>query len=58
MCVVFDRLEFGVSIDAQAEVPQLKREHADLRLTNETLKSASAFFTAELDHPQRAYYLP
>jgi transposase len=31
---------------------RLRRENAELRRANEILKSASAFFAAELDRPQ------
>jgi len=41
----------GVSSDAQAEIRRLKRENAELRRANEILKTASAFFAAELDRP-------
>lgn len=41
----------GRSSDAQAEIRRLKRENAELRRANEILKSASAFFAAELDRP-------
>ena len=41
----------GLSRDAQAELRRLKRENAELRRANEILKSASAFFAAELDRP-------
>ncbi len=41
----------GVSSDAQAEIPRLRRESAELRRANEILKTASAFFAAELDRP-------
>ncbi len=34
-----------------AEIRQLKRENAELRRANEILKTASAFFAAELDRP-------
>ncbi|GAT17735.1 transposase, partial [Mycolicibacterium thermoresistibile] len=34
-----------------AEIRKLKRENAELRRANEILKSASAFFAAELDRP-------
>lgn len=43
--------EAGLSSDAQAQIRQLKRENAELRRANEILKSASAFFAAELDRP-------
>ena len=36
-----------------AEIRQLRREVAELRRANEILKSASAFFAAELDRPPR-----
>ena len=35
------------------EIRELKREVAELRRANEILKSASAFFAAELDRPFR-----
>lgn len=41
----------GPSTDTQAELRRLKRENAELRRANEILKSASAFFAAELDRP-------
>ena len=43
----------GVTSEERAEIKQLKREVAELRRANEILKSASAFFAAELDRPQR-----
>jgi transposase len=42
----------GVSTDESAELKRLRRENAELRRANEILKSASAFFAAELDRPQ------
>jgi transposase len=36
-----------------AEIRELKKENAELRPANEILKSASAFFAAELDRPPR-----
>jgi transposase len=42
----------GVSSDESAELKRLRRENAELRRANEILKSASAFFAAELDRPQ------
>jgi transposase len=36
-----------------AEIRELKREVTELRRANEILKSASAFFAAELDRPNR-----
>src|SRR5699024_4162170 len=41
----------GVTPDAQVQIRKLKRENAELRRANEILKSASAFFAAELDRP-------
>jgi transposase len=43
----------GVSSDEAAELKRLRQENAELRRANEILKSASAFFAAELDRPQR-----
>ena len=42
----------GVSGEESAELKRLRRENAELRRANEILKSASAFFAAELDRPQ------
>jgi len=36
-----------------AEIRELKKENAELRRANQILKSASAFFAAELDRPPR-----
>lgn len=41
----------GVTSEAHSEIRRLKRENAELRRANEILKSASAFFAAELDRP-------
>jgi transposase len=41
----------GTSSSEHAEIRKLKREVAELRRANEILKSASAFFAAELDRP-------
>jgi len=41
----------GTTSSEHAEIRHLKREVADLRRANEILKSASAFFAAELDRP-------
>lgn len=41
----------GMTTDAQEEIRRLKRENAELRRANEILKTASAFFAAELDRP-------
>ncbi len=43
----------GVSTDESAELKRLRRENAELRRANDILKSASAFFAAELDRPQQ-----
>jgi transposase len=42
----------GVSTDEFAELKRLKRENAELKRANSILKTASAFFAAELDRPQ------
>lgn len=41
----------GVTSTESAELKQLKRENAELRRANEILRTASAFFAAELDRP-------
>ena len=41
----------GVSSDEHAEIRRLKKENAELRRANEILKTASAFFAAELSRP-------
>jgi transposase len=43
----------GLTTEERAEIKELKREVAELRRANEILKSASAFFAAELDRPHR-----
>lgn len=43
----------GRTSEELAEIRELKRENAELRRANEILKSASAFFAAELDRPYR-----
>jgi transposase len=42
-----------VSSEGAARVAELERENRELRRANAILKSASAFFAAELDRPQR-----
>lgn len=42
----------GVSSTESAELKRLKREVAELKRANAILRSASAFFAAELDRPQ------
>ena len=41
----------GTNNTEHAEIRRLKREVAELRRANEILKTASAFFAAELDRP-------
>ncbi len=49
-----DRGETGGMTTAEAErLKELKRENRELRRANAILKSASAFFAAELDRPQK-----
>jgi transposase len=43
----------GVSTEEAAELKRVKRENAELKRANAILRSASAFFAAELDRPQR-----
>jgi transposase len=43
----------GKTTQELAEIRELKKENAELRRANEILKSASAFFAAELDRPPR-----
>lgn len=43
----------GVTTEESAELRRLKRENAELKRANAILKSASVFFAAELDRPQR-----
>jgi transposase len=43
----------GKTSEEIAEIKKLKKENAELRRANEILKSASAFFAAELDRPHR-----
>lgn len=43
----------GKTSEEIAEIKELKKEVAELRRANEILKSASAFFAAELDRPHR-----
>ena len=42
----------GTTTEESAELKRLKRENAELRRANAILKTASAFFAAELDRPQ------
>ncbi len=43
----------GVTTEESAELKRLRRENAELKRANAILKSASIFFAAELDRPQR-----
>lgn len=43
----------GFTREEHEEVKRLKRENVELRRANEILKTASAFFAAELDRPAR-----
>jgi len=43
----------GTTSDESAELKRIKRENAELKRANAILRSASAFFAAELDRPQR-----
>lgn len=43
----------GTSTADSQRIAELERENRELRRANEILKSASAFFAAELDRPSR-----
>jgi transposase len=43
----------GVTREESAELRKLRAEVRELRRASEVLKASSAFFTAELDRPQR-----
>ncbi len=43
----------GTTTEEGRRIAQLERENRELRRANAILKSASAFFAAELDRPQR-----
>ena len=43
----------GATSDEQKRITELEREVRELRRANQILKSASAFFAAELDRPCR-----
>lgn len=45
--------EAGQSESVEDELKRLRRENKELRRANEILKTASAFFAAELDRPTR-----
>ena len=41
----------GLNTEERAELKRLQKENKELKRSNEILKSASAFFAAELDRP-------
>ena len=41
----------GVTTEESVEIRRLKSDNSELRRANEILKTASAFFAAELDRP-------
>jgi transposase len=43
----------GLTTDERQRLKDLERENRELRRANEILKTASAFFAAELDGPRR-----
>lgn len=43
----------GLTTNERRRLKELERENRELRRANEILKSASAFFAAELDGPRR-----
>jgi transposase len=43
----------GTTSEEARRIAELERENRELRRANEILRSASAFFAAELDRPQR-----
>ena len=43
----------GTTTDEARRIAELERENRELRRANEILKSASAFFAAELDRPSK-----
>jgi len=50
---VDEGLKAGTSSEDRARIKSLEQEVRELRRANSILKSASAFFAAELDRPQR-----
>jgi transposase len=44
----------GLTTGEHDQIKALRRENAELRRANEILKSAAAFFGAELDRPYRS----
>ena len=51
--VPFETVGAETTTEELAEIRELKKEVAELRRANQILKSASAFFAAELDRPPR-----
>lgn len=45
-------VRLGVTSEENSELKRLKRENAELRRANKILRTASAFFAAELDRPR------
>ena len=43
----------GLTTDERARLAELERENRELRRANAIVKSASAFFAAELDRPSQ-----
>ena len=50
---VDDGVRPGMSSEENAKIRRLEAEVRELRRANEILRTASAFFAAELDRPQR-----
>ena len=48
-----DGLKAGTTTEDAARIRELEQENRELRRANAILKSASAFFAAELDRPQK-----
>jgi transposase len=48
-----DGVKPGLSTDDAARIKELEQENRELRRANAILKSASAFFAAELDRPSK-----
>lgn len=48
-----DGLRPGLTTDERARMKELERDNRELRRANEILKSAAAFFGAELDRRQK-----
>ena len=48
-----DGVKLGVTSEEAAKIKELEQELKELRRANAILRSASAFFAAELDRPQK-----